>query len=217
MGHANIKQWTASTDPLSILWTWATRHENGSSHSWHAHAGSLLSGIYFVKCPEESGNLVFADPRGLHDESVDSDWDMMERHPFGGNAFQVRPTAGRLVLFPSWLLHKVAATMGSEARTSIAFNLDAPQSLGSTAWETTGVISAVEPGVAAALGEYMRAESDLPTPLRYPELASAAGERDEEDMAMAADEGFIEADRNADGFLSKDEFRSFLREHRVEL
>jgi uncharacterized protein (TIGR02466 family) len=35
----------------------------------------------------------------------------------------VRPKAGRLVMFPSWLLHQVRPYTGTAERISIAFNL----------------------------------------------------------------------------------------------
>jgi uncharacterized protein (TIGR02466 family) len=35
----------------------------------------------------------------------------------------VRPKAGRLVMFPAWLLHQVRPYKGKAQRISIAFNL----------------------------------------------------------------------------------------------
>jgi len=37
--------------------------------------------------------------------------------------FQVEPKEGRLVLFPSWLTHRVSVNRTDEERISIAFNL----------------------------------------------------------------------------------------------
>ncbi len=40
-----------------------------------------------------------------------------------GATERVQPKAGRLVMFPSWLLHQVRPYRGDAARISIAFNL----------------------------------------------------------------------------------------------
>lgn len=41
----------------------------------------------------------------------------------GGATEMMQPKAGRLVMFPSWLLHQVRPYRGSRERISIAFNL----------------------------------------------------------------------------------------------
>ena len=33
-------------------------------HDAHTHPGSMVSGVYYVKMPEDSGKIVFDDPRG---------------------------------------------------------------------------------------------------------------------------------------------------------
>ena len=40
-----------------------------------------------------------------------------------GSTERIRPKAGRLVMFPSWVFHQVRPYYGSAERISIAFNL----------------------------------------------------------------------------------------------
>jgi uncharacterized protein (TIGR02466 family) len=40
-----------------------------------------------------------------------------------GTTERVQPKAGRMVIFPAWLLHQVRAYRGNAERISIAFNL----------------------------------------------------------------------------------------------
>jgi uncharacterized protein (TIGR02466 family) len=41
----------------------------------------------------------------------------------GGATERIRPKAGRLVMFPSWMIHQVRPYRGTAERISIAFNL----------------------------------------------------------------------------------------------
>jgi len=80
----------------------------------------LISGVYYVKMPDDAGSIVFDDPRG-------------PLPPFDSKLV-ISPLAGDLVLFPSWLIHQVTPTPGNEERISIAFNIPGK-------WETTVGIS----------------------------------------------------------------------------
>src|SRR6185312_14533673 len=83
------------------------------------------SAVYYVRIDEgEGGELVLDDPR----------MPMMEMHaPFlrfrnagGDKAIRLRPSAGQIVIFPSWLVHSVTPWQGEGLRISIAVNLSAP-------------------------------------------------------------------------------------------
>jgi Putative 2OG-Fe(II) oxygenase len=84
-------------------------HSNGSSHATHHHFGSAVSGVLYLAVPKGSGSVYFEDPRG-------------SLPPFG-KILRVQPDVGDLILFPGWLTHGVSATMTSQARVSISFNL----------------------------------------------------------------------------------------------
>eukprot|EP00048_Salpingoeca_helianthica_P004217 m.74782 g.74782 ORF g.74782 m.74782 type:complete len:165 (+) comp13107_c0_seq2:585-1079(+) len=94
---------------LGELQTWATVHFNCIEHLAHTHPTNVVSGVYYVATPPTSGPILFHDPRG-------------PLPPFD-NTITIEPQAGDVVLFPSWLLHQVAPTSGSDQRISIAFNV----------------------------------------------------------------------------------------------
>ena len=78
----------------------------GAYHAPHSHPDSAWSGVYYVDPDTDSpdrplsGVLEFLDPRaGV--EAVTAPGD-----PYG-EPFRVRPQAGLLVIFPSWLYHWV--------------------------------------------------------------------------------------------------------------
>jgi hypothetical protein len=100
---------------------WATLCRAGAYHAPHSHPDSAWSGVYYVDpgadCPERplSGVLEFLDPRaGV--EAVTAPGD-----PYG-EPFRVRPQAGLLVVFPSWLYHWVHPYTGQIPRIAISFN-----------------------------------------------------------------------------------------------
>lgn len=103
------------------LSAWATICRTGAYHAPHSHPDSAWSGVYYVdpgsSSPDRplSGVLEFLDPRaGVEAVSAPGD-------PYG-EPFRVRPQAGLLVLFPSWLYHWVHPYMGERPRIAISFN-----------------------------------------------------------------------------------------------
>src|SRR5258708_9675487 len=100
---------------------WATLCRAGAYHAPHSHPDSAWSGVYYVDPgtpgPDQplSGVLEFLDPRaGV--EAVTAPGD-----PYGA-PFRVRPQAGLLVLFPSWLYHWVHPYTGQTPRIAVSFN-----------------------------------------------------------------------------------------------
>jgi uncharacterized protein (TIGR02466 family) len=100
---------------------WATLCRAGAYHAPHSHPDSAWSGVYYVdpgaESPEQplSGVLEFLDPRSGVD-AVTAPGD-----PYG-EPYRVRPQAGLLVVFPSWLFHWVHPYAGRTPRIAISFN-----------------------------------------------------------------------------------------------
>lgn len=101
---------------------WANVSRSGDYNLPHTHPDSMWSGVYYVDpgtSPEgdpTSGLIEFLDPRtGADSISVPGD-------PFG-DKFSIRPEAGLLLMFPSWLCHYVHVYKGEDVRISISFNV----------------------------------------------------------------------------------------------
>src|SRR5689334_16415522 len=100
---------------------WATLCRAGAYHAPHSHPDSAWSGVYYVDpgnpSPDQplSGVLEFLDPRAGVD-AVTAPCD-----PYG-EPFRVRPQAGLLVLFPSWLYHWVHPYTSQAPRIAVSFN-----------------------------------------------------------------------------------------------
>jgi uncharacterized protein (TIGR02466 family) len=106
--------------PLKIN-DWVNINRKGDYNCRHVHLCNnvFLSGVYYVKVPENSGNIRFWDPRGiLHHRLPEHDY------YFDDCQYQwIVPKAGLLLFFPTWLEHEVEPNESDEDRISISFNL----------------------------------------------------------------------------------------------
>jgi len=116
---------------FAVTWRanmWANVNRTGHGNEFHCHRGAYWSGVYYVDDggidadPSLEGELEFMDPRG----PVPT---MLAPHlgvamPGGlATSERVRPKAGRLVMFPAWIMHQVRPYRGDATRISVAFNL----------------------------------------------------------------------------------------------
>jgi len=109
-----INQLNRSIYNIAITESWAHVTRSGGYHMPHSHSNSTWSGIFYIDCDtEENGN----------------NWYLpyyMERKPgldFADSRFSSKFIGGRLILFPSMLMHDAAPYQGNSARILIGFNL----------------------------------------------------------------------------------------------
>tara|TARA_B100000131_G_scaffold271946_1_gene272615 strand:+ start:1571 stop:2155 length:585 start_codon:yes stop_codon:yes gene_type:complete len=97
---------------LKISNMWFNFNYKYSYNTTHVHPGCVLSGVMWVRVPENSGSLVFeADNQfgyGTVNEQCVQDFE---------------PEEGAMVMFPAYLSHRVTQNHNDECRVSIAFNL----------------------------------------------------------------------------------------------
>ena len=100
---------------------WININPLGGFNIPHNHPGSIFSGVYYIKCNEDSGNLCFTHPainQNYHFNSYS-----IERHNnLNAGGVQIEPEVGKLVIFPSYQSHYVQPNKSKEDRISIAFN-----------------------------------------------------------------------------------------------
>ncbi|MFM7314797.1 MAG: TIGR02466 family protein [Cyanobium sp.] len=95
-------------------------HFKGGYNVSHIHSGAVLSGVYYIACPPGSGSLIFEDPR-VQAEFADSY--QLFCQDLGGPRVELTPHEGLLVLFPSWLPHRVEPSESDEPRISLPLNI----------------------------------------------------------------------------------------------
>lgn len=107
-----------------ILNSWSNKHNhNDWSHS-HYHGNSLISGVYYLNTPKNSGNIEFIKNH-LYNNMFSESFIFNYSKDTLTNTECVRiiPREGLLLLFPSHLQHKVTKNKTNESRYSIAFNI----------------------------------------------------------------------------------------------
>tara|TARA_Y100000004_G_scaffold113327_1_gene127210 strand:- start:197 stop:805 length:609 start_codon:yes stop_codon:yes gene_type:complete len=109
--------------PLNIKKTyveqlWANVNTKGDWNAIHQHGSYHLSGTYYVKVPEDSGRIVFRDPRPGAVGSV------FHVNRFDKGEFKrLNLIEGLLAIWPSYLDHFVEPSQTDEERISISFDI----------------------------------------------------------------------------------------------
>ena len=100
---------------------WANINYPGGYNRPHLHPNSLFSGVYWIKAPEKSGNLMLYEPR------QGAQCTMPNRKegkvpPELWREVRYQPKAGTVVMFPAWLWHEVQPNRSQDIRISVSFN-----------------------------------------------------------------------------------------------
>ena len=104
---------------------WVNINEKHHYNEWHIHGYSTLSGAYYIKHDGsvENGDILFKHPKDLY--MTVSHWPegIAERgNEITTAGMNATPKSNMLLIFPSWLEHRVEANLKNDSRMSISFN-----------------------------------------------------------------------------------------------
>ena len=100
---------------------WANINYPGNSNRPHLHPNSLFSGVYWIKTPMKSGNLMLYDPRpGAHTTMPNRKEGKLPSQLW--REIHYEPKAGRCIMFPAWMWHEVKPNESNQTRISVSFN-----------------------------------------------------------------------------------------------
>ena len=117
---ANFLHWDLQKIRLNITTCWAIVNGKFASNSVHNHPNSILSGVYYLKAPENCGGIYFCDPRSAAQMLMPPVTEFnLTTYP----KISYRAHEGTMILFPSWLLHGVDLNMSEDVRVSLSFNI----------------------------------------------------------------------------------------------
>ncbi|MHA6288241.1 TIGR02466 family protein [Maricaulis sp. CAU 1757] len=105
---------------------WANMSPAGASNQLHCHPGSFWSASFYVDDggDSEGGRFVAQDPRFPTPRMVAPDLVYCDEAGQKQLSQQhVAPEPGKLVIFPSWMMHAVRPHNGPRERISIAMNV----------------------------------------------------------------------------------------------
>jgi uncharacterized protein (TIGR02466 family) len=121
---AAFLRWDVSGKKPVCKVCWANIHTKGGYHTRHIHPATVqLSGVYYVKAPKGSGDIIFHDLSrflGL--------WaavpNLLESTDYNRSQLAIEPAAGLAVLFPAYVMHEVGANRSDGERVGIAYNIN---------------------------------------------------------------------------------------------
>ena len=89
----------------------------------HTHCNCDFSGVYYVEVPKGSGDIVFENPnpvmmnKGFYQGQFNN-------NEFNSNSYRITPRDNMLILFPSYLPHRVEQNLSEKDRISVSFNIN---------------------------------------------------------------------------------------------
>ena len=114
-----------------MLNSWVVEHEPNDFGLTHSHTNSLISGVYYLDVPKDSGNITFHKPASLTNIfHVSTDIPFKEYTPINSGIWTLEPRDGDIILFPSHLLHSIGVNKTNKLRYSLAFNFHIKGTLG---------------------------------------------------------------------------------------
>lgn len=117
---ATFLRWNLQQFSFNITTCWAVVNGKFASNSVHNHPNSILSGVYYLKTPENCGGIFFSDPRPASQMLLPP---VVEFNLWTFPKVSYKPYEGMMLLFPSWLLHGVEMNMSDEVRICLSFNI----------------------------------------------------------------------------------------------
>ena len=102
---------------------WANINRYKDFNMSHIHGESDWSFCYYVSVPQNSGNIVFSDPRLTRVSRPRDSFLKNFNNDFQHGTYGVSPSDGELIIFPSYLEHSVENNESNEPRISVSGNI----------------------------------------------------------------------------------------------
>jgi uncharacterized protein (TIGR02466 family) len=108
-----------------ITHSWLNYTKKGQNHHSHNHSNSIISGVIYINADKNCDNIKF-EKRG----NV-IDFNPARFNLFNSTSWFFPVETYDIILFPSYLYHKVEIKQGTNERTSLAFNVFVKGTIGS--------------------------------------------------------------------------------------
>ena len=125
--EAYVQFYDTSFKNVGISNYWVNINRKNDHNADHVHPGCFLSGVYYVSADSKlnQGSIVFRREssffmyHGVYFDEFKTD----ECPPHLEHAISLPPRTGGLILFPSYLSHRVESNQSDTDRVSISFNI----------------------------------------------------------------------------------------------
>jgi uncharacterized protein (TIGR02466 family) len=106
---------------FKLLNSWCMKHKKNDYSDEHNHPNSFISGIFYIKTNEKSGDLIFKKNHdNIFPQTIKIEFE--EFNLINSDFWYVKPKEGDILLFPSNLKHLVTKNNSEEDRYCCAFN-----------------------------------------------------------------------------------------------
>jgi uncharacterized protein (TIGR02466 family) len=110
------------TKNLKLNNFWININGFKDSNITHFHPNNILSGVFYIKVPEDSGQIKFHNPASDLIESCLTNF-VSQYNIINSACWTFEPEENMLLMFPSFLKHSVLPNMNkTDKRISISFN-----------------------------------------------------------------------------------------------
>ena len=113
--------WKVENKNIRITEMWAIINKKNDFNVLHTHPNCFLSAAYYVSAPKDSGKFEVENPnlakRYAHPE-------IAVQNELNFEVISIDISEGDLLLFPSYLPHKVESNKSNDDRIVISFNID---------------------------------------------------------------------------------------------
>jgi uncharacterized protein (TIGR02466 family) len=119
MAYASIMEMKPGLN-FEIKDSWLNVYDYKDYQHFHTHPNADISFVYYHKAPENSGNLMFEAPDLAHQMS---NFLVNCGHFNVQQRVGIKPSKGKIVMFPAFLRHAVMQNETNETRVSLAVNI----------------------------------------------------------------------------------------------
>jgi len=112
-----IMGWTTQEKPY-VLQIWANDVPPGGFTPTHNHNPVAVGGVFYLDADPLKGNLQLEDPMQMIKGRMPYDW---QKKPYL-HTEEIKVDAGKLIMFPGWLMHHVRSNRSTSNRIVIGYN-----------------------------------------------------------------------------------------------
>ncbi len=120
IAYAHSLEMNIESHKLEMTHLWINIVPEHGYHGMHLHPLSSLSGSYYLQVPANSGEIKFEDPRIA--SFMGSVPRVSNPHLEHRAYVSLKPKAGDIIAFESWLKHEVTQNQSKRDRISVSFN-----------------------------------------------------------------------------------------------
>jgi len=110
------------SNELKLVQSWTTYNVKGTSHHNHAHPNTFISLVYYVKCPEQGGDILFELPKSRLQEGFNFNYSIKKFNIYNSTTWRIITKTGKIVIFPGWIPHQSTPQEVNDKRIILGAN-----------------------------------------------------------------------------------------------